>query len=126
MPPQLPSSPLRRLAVDAYMVQHPGVPERRAIQSVGLHLVGLWLCLERRLPPEDLSSTLQRVMQHPPAWRWLAPPEPNGTTTIGDVIAARAAGREAPAVDALVRGVWDAWTAHHDTVAGWAADARVG
>ena len=125
MPPQLPSSPLRRLAIDAYMVQHPGVPERRAIQSVGLHLVGLWLCLERSLPPEDLSTALQRVMQHPPAWRWLDPPEPNGTTTIGDVIAARAAGREAPAVDAFVRGVWDAWATHHDAVTGWGADARV-
>ena len=126
MPPQWPSSPLRRLAIDAYMVQHPGVPERRAIQSVGLHLVGLWLGLERDLPPGDLSSTLQRVMQHPPAWRWLDPPEPNGATTIGDVIAARAAAHEAGAVDAFVRGVWGAWSAHHDVVAGWAADAGVG
>lgn len=108
------------------MVQHPGVPERRAIQSVGLHLVGLWLCLERGLQPEDLSSTLQRVMQHPPAWRWLDPPEPNGATTIGDVIAAGVDGREAVAVDAFVRGVWGAWAPHHDVVAGWAADARIG
>ena len=27
------------------MVQHPGVPERRAIQSVGVHLVGLCIVL---------------------------------------------------------------------------------
>ena len=126
MPPRSPSSPLRRLAIDAYMVQHPGVPERRAIQSVGLHLVGLWLCLERGLQPEDLASTLQRVMQHPPAWRWLDPPEPNGATTIGDVIAAGVDGREVVAVDAFVRGVWGAWAPHHDVVAGWAADARIG
>jgi uncharacterized protein DUF5946 len=27
---------IARLATDTYAVQHPGVPERRAIQSVGL------------------------------------------------------------------------------------------
>jgi Family of unknown function (DUF5946) len=126
MPLRSPPSPLRRLAIDAYMVQHPGVPERRAIQSVGLHLVGLWLCLERGLPPEALSPTLKLVMQHPPMWRWLDPPVPNGATTIGDVIAARADGREAVGVDAFVRGVWGAWAPHHDVVAGWAADAGIG
>ena len=125
-------TPLRRLIPDAFMVQHPGVPERRAIQSVGLHLVALSLVLERGLPPANLSATLQRVLARPPAWRWLEPPVPNGTLTIGDVAAAAdepgpgssAALRDA--IEAYVRGVWASWAACHDVVRGWAADAGFG
>jgi Family of unknown function (DUF5946) len=104
------------------MVQHPGVPERRAIQSVGVHLVALYLVLERGLPAADLSTTLQRVLARPPAWRWLEPPAPNGRLTMGDL--AGAASRPAPAlrdaIDGYVRGVWASWAAHHDVVAAWA------
>ena len=35
--------PVHRLTVDAYAAQHPGVPSRRSIQSVAIHL--------RRPPP---------------------------------------------------------------------------
>ena len=119
-------TPLRRLVTDAYMVQHPGVPERRAIQSVGLHLVALYLVLERGLPPDDLSATLQRALARPPAWRWLEPPVPNGTSTVVDLEAAIAAGRTAEAIEAYVRGVWDSWAPHRATVERWAQAAGVG
>lgn len=117
-----PVTPLRRLVTDAYMVQHPGVPERRAIQSVGVHLVALCLVLEHGLPPERLSATVQRMLARPPAWHWLEPPMPNGPLTIGDLEAAAAAGDPAPAVDAYVRGVWLAWSRHHPIVEGWVRD----
>jgi hypothetical protein len=35
-----------QLTVDAYAAQHPGVAERRAIQSVGLHLMTLCMVIE--------------------------------------------------------------------------------
>ena len=38
---------VHRLTVDAYSVQHPGTPSRRSIQSVAVHLVSLYLVLER-------------------------------------------------------------------------------
>ena len=88
-------TPLRRLVTDAYMVQHPGVPERRAIQSVGLHLVALSLVLEGGLPPDLLSATLQRALERPPAWRWLEPPVPNGSSTVVDLEASIGADRTA-------------------------------
>ena len=113
----LPPAPLRRLITDAYMVQHPGVPERRAIQSVCLHLVALCLVLEHGLPAEQLSATLQRILVGPPAWRWLNPPIPNGTRTIHDVAGATD-------IDAYVRGVWQAWAPHRAQVESWAAVAR--
>ena len=119
-------TPLRRLVTDAYMVQHPGVPERRAIQSVGLHLVGLYLVLERGLPPDALSATLQRILARPPAWRWLEPPVPNGSSTIVDLEASITAGRTTAAIEAYVRGVWGAWAPHQAIVAQWARAAGPG
>ena len=112
----LPIAPLRRLITDAYMVQHPGVSERRAIQSVCLHLVALCLVLERGLPTDQLSATLQRILVRPPAWRWLDPPVPNGTLTIHDVAGA-------VDIDAYVRGVWQAWAPHRSQVEAWVAAA---
>jgi hypothetical protein len=120
-------TPLRRLVSDAFMVQHPGVPERRSIQSVGVHLVGLHLVLELGLRPEDLSATLQRLLTRPPAWRWLEPPEPNGPLTIASLEAATA---EPPlaldrAIDAYVRGVWAAWSAHRGQIVVWAGAGTI-
>jgi len=123
-----PVTPLRRLVTDAYMVQHPGVPERRAIQSVGLHLVGLCLVLEHGLPPDALSGTLQRALVRPPAWRWLGPPVPNGQSTIGALGIAVETGDTgvlALVIDAYVRGVWASWSAWHQVVEGWVRDAGV-
>jgi hypothetical protein len=123
-----PVTPLRRLVTDAFMVQHPGVPERRAVQSVGVHLVSLCLVLEHGVPPDRLSSIVQRMLARPPAWRWLSPPAPNGTLTIGDLeVATAAGGAEAVvAIDAYVRGTWDAWTAHRPTVEEWVRDSGLG
>jgi len=43
--------------VDAYAVQHPGVPERRASQSVRIHLVSLCLRLEPGPPTTSPSGS---------------------------------------------------------------------
>ncbi len=37
----LPPAPMSRLVPDACLVQHPGAPEHRATQSLGLQLLGL-------------------------------------------------------------------------------------
>ena len=39
--------PVHGLTVDAYAAQHPGTPSRQAIQSVAVHLIALYLVLER-------------------------------------------------------------------------------
>jgi hypothetical protein len=115
-----PPTTFGRLVIDACMVQHPGQPERRAIQSVGLHLTGLCLVLEHGLTAGELSTTLRRIMESPPEWRWLEPPEPNGELTIFD-IAAVVGSDDAPDVcERYVRSTWAAWARHHDTVDGWA------
>lgn len=116
----LPPTAFGRLVVDAYMVQHPGVPERRAMQSVGLHLTGLCLVLEHGLSPGALSTTLQRILESPPEWRWLEPPEPNGELTVFDVAGALGTEDAPDVIERYVRSIWAAWAEHHDTVEGWA------
>jgi hypothetical protein len=37
---------LHRITVDAYAAQHPGIPNRRAIQSVNVHLISLFAIFE--------------------------------------------------------------------------------
>lgn len=124
--PRAGAGPLQRLVTDAYMVQHPGVPERRAIQSVGLHLVALCLVLEHGFGVDRLSATLAGLLARPPAWRWLEPPVPNGTSTVGDAWAAAGRGEVAAGIDGYVRGVWAAWSAWHPVVDGWVREAGLG
>jgi len=50
---------VHRLTADTYAVQHPGLPCRQAIQSVGAHLIRIHLILERVLRknrPQPLTS----------------------------------------------------------------------
>jgi hypothetical protein len=116
----LPPTAYGRLVVDAYMVQHPGVPERRAIQSVGAHLVGLCLVLEHGLSAAELSVMLQRIVESPPEWRWLEPPEPNGELTVFDLAAAVGTDDAPDVCERYVRSVWAAWAPHRETVEAWA------
>ena len=109
----------RRLLEHTYAVQHPGVPERRALQSVALHLMGLCLLIERDAAGLARASgapavpgTHRRVDLH-----WLTPPEPNGAVTAVDALAAGAS--RADGVEMWARDVWAAWAPHHATVRGW-------
>jgi Family of unknown function (DUF5946) len=111
---------LRRLVDDAYAAQHPGVPERRSVQSVAVHLMGLCVLLERAGEPRRLVPVLGRM----PARKtldlhWLTPPEPNGIRTVADALEAGPDGDHAAGVEAWARDVWAAWAAHHETVRGW-------
>ena len=116
----LPTTTFGRLVIDAYMVQHPGVPERRTIQSVGAHLVALCLVLEHGLPAIELSATLQRIVESPAEWRWLEPPEPHGELTMFDVAAALDTDDAPDVCERFARSIWAAWAQHHDTVESWA------
>jgi hypothetical protein len=116
---QEPTPRLRRLIADTYAVQHPGEPQRRAIQSVAVHLMGLCVLLERdseaRRPVPVPGGVARRLVL-----RWLAPPVPNGSLTIADALGdAQDQSTRAAYVEAWARDVWDAWAVHHDTVRGW-------
>lgn len=116
---------VHRLTVDTYAVQHPGVPERRSMQSVAIHLIALHLILERGEAPERVTALLGRLLPKLPELRWLPPPMPNGTLTVVDVLTADQDGH-ADAVITWARDVWQAWTPHHPAVRSWLDDAAAG
>src|SRR6516225_12143489 len=55
---------VHRLTVDAYSVQHPGTPSRRAIQSVAVHLVSLYLVLDRGFSSAKATAGIRRAVEH--------------------------------------------------------------
>jgi hypothetical protein len=110
---------VHQLTVDAYAVQHPGKPEPRAIQSVGLHLMSLYQTQVNDRKPHQANLFLQQAAQHKPELVWLEPPASMGHITVVDVHAANSADAHRSVVQAWAKAAWDAWSAHHETVAAW-------
>src|SRR3954447_19096085 len=108
---------VRRLALDAYALQHPGRPEMRSVQSVAVHAMGLCVLLERGAEERRIKPVLgRRPTRKAPALHWLEPPRPNGTLTVQGIRAADEPKTYAAAVEAWAADVWAAWEPHHDTV----------
>jgi hypothetical protein len=101
-----------QLTVDAYAVQHAG--GAHPDKSVGVHLAGLCLALERAIPLVEVPVWLQRIAAATPRWPHLEPPAPrSGRLTIGQVAAARSPERHVAAVRAWAAQVWGDWRRHH-------------
>ena len=99
-----------RLTVDAYAAQHPGRVDRRASQSVTIHLIALHLTLERGSDPSYvrrvLSATVERNQHQFP---WMEPPASLGAVTVVDVLAAVSPEEHVATVRRWARAVYDAW-----------------
>jgi hypothetical protein len=112
-------SPVHQLMVDAYAVQHPGKPERRAIQSVAVHLVGLCAQLERGISSEAARRLLVDALRHRGDFVWLEPPIPPAALTILHL-------REASDLEGFLSrahdwaaSVWQSRSPHHPAVRRW-------
>jgi len=112
-----------RLTVDAYAVQHPGRRGPRTVQSVGAHLTGLYLVLERNFDGPAATALKNDVLATEPDFPWLNPPGPGSALTVRDVVATQADIRHCDAVETWARSVWSAWELHHETVADWVGEA---
>jgi hypothetical protein len=110
------------LTVDAYAAQHPGVVERRAIQSVAVHLMALCLHVEEGVDPSK-SPGLRKRMADGHEFRWLDPPRLDGVMTVADVLRARAGVEHCEYAEAWARSVWQAWSCYHHVVREWVARA---
>jgi hypothetical protein len=113
-------TPAHQLTVDAYAVQHPGLPERRTAQSVAIHLVGLCLSLERGRGPAELPRLRQRLAPPKRIFPWLTPPGSPGVVTVADVHATETPEAHRASVDRWARLAWEAWLPHHSRVRAWA------
>lgn len=109
---------LGRQANDGYAAQHPGVDERRARQSVAVHLIALCHWLERGIVDPQLTELTRGLLEGRPDWPWLTPPERYALTIHDLPIPA-----EPAETRRWVEAVWDAWSPHHDTVRAWARAA---
>lgn len=109
---------VHRMTVDAYCAQHPGAPERRTIQSINVHLSGLYLTVEKRLSGDFARKVIGALIaQDQEGFRWLAPPVDPGEVRVTDIISAEDAHAHCKAVEAWAASVWSAWSAHHAHVA---------
>lgn len=111
---------IHRLTVDAYAVQHPGVPSRKSIQSVGVHLVRLCLFLEHGLSPQRANDAMLAAAKHKAHYQWLEPPAFLGPLTVADVEQAAEFEMHQSAVRAWASQMWSVWSPHHATVRAWA------
>ena len=113
--------------VDAYAVQHPGVPERRSSQSVWIHLVSLCLRLEHGLADDVTIRLIQRLASEKRDYPWLEPPASLGAVTIVDVHAAGTAEEHVAAVRRWCESAWEAWAGYRarsrNSAGSWPSDA---
>lgn len=114
-----------QLVVDTYAVQHPGGDDPRAIRSVGIHLMTLFLFLERGTSP-SLGTSLHRRMVARPAFVQLQPPLSRGQITVVQVPLDGAPTVARRAAYDWAEDVWAAWAAHHSTVQDWVDRSGLG
>lgn len=116
---KVPDMTMRGLLADTYMVQHPGVESRQAIQSVARHLLGLYCALELKMPFERAVNVMKKAPVS--EFSWLDPPASVGELTVVDLAEA---GEFQPAlVRRWAERTWQAWKIHHLTVRRWAEKA---
>lgn len=112
---------VHRLTVDTWAVQHPGSPhDRRAVQSVGLHLARLRLQLESPRPPAETNAVMLDFSRHKAT---LPPLEPPARFRITAAEVAPFAGTflHAEKVRAWARATWEDWSAQHAFIRAWIA-----
>ena len=107
---------VHRLTVDAYAVQHPGLPERRSIQSVWVHLAGLYLTIECGLSHDFARRVIGALTRENDRLFWLTPPDNLGEVTIAEVAHAPGISGHKKAVLHWARSAWAAWKIHHSVV----------
>jgi hypothetical protein len=104
---------IHRLTVDTYSVQHPGQPCKQAIQSVNLHLIGLYLIIENNYIGKIVTKKIGEILSKKPMFEWLEPPIPNGTITVIDVITTKTFEEHEIRVMEWSKNVWNCWKIKH-------------
>ncbi len=110
---------VHRLTVDTYAVQHAGGPHPD--KSVDVHLMGLYLALERGIAPLQVAPYFQRLISAVSTWPHFPPPEDQGPLTIFDVAAADSPRDHVSCLRDWADQVWRAWSPHHEAAARLAA-----
>ena len=102
---------VHQLTVDSYAVQHAG--GQHPDKSVCIHLVGLYLVLERGVAPVKVPPLLQRLASRA-NWSHLDSPDERASLTVHDLALADSHEMHALRVRAWAADVWRTWSVHHD------------
>jgi hypothetical protein len=112
-------SAVHRLVVDAYAVQHPGKPVRQAIQSVAVHLIGLYLSLEKGMETKQVMQAIGHATKFSEKFVWLDPPKSLGSMTVADVAGIKTLEEYDHLGRGWARSAWEAWAVSHDQIRKW-------
>lgn len=111
---------VHRLTVDTYAVQHPGTPSPQSIQSVAVHLISMYVVLERSMDQKRATALIQ-VGADKGSFVWLTPPALPYRINVLHPLNAENAFEHAAAVPEWAQCTWRSWAAHHTQVRAWAA-----
>ena len=111
---------VHRTTVDAYAAQHPGVPERRTVQSVSVHLAGLLLVLDEGVPRSTSPLGRAGCTHSLPNGAGSSRRARRGSSRFA-MSSARSAAEHEREVLRWAGAVWAAWEPHHATLRSWLA-----
>ena len=106
---------VHQLTVDAYAVQHAGGPHPD--KSVAVHLVGLYLVLERDFKSFDVPPRLQALASVVTKWPHFEVPKCRALLTAHDLAKAGSPREHATRVREWAEQIWSMWSAHHPAIA---------
>lgn len=115
-----------RVTVDAYMVQHPGLPTPQTVQSVNVHLIALCAVFDHEIPAAKATQIMQKTStRRKHGFHWLTPPASPAAVTVSDVVHVKNEEYQSMVMK-WGRAVWDAWREHHGVIEGYLKEALNG
>lgn len=112
---------VHRLTVDTWAVQHPGDPtDRRAVQSVGLHLARLFVQLESPRAPAQTNAVMLDFASHKSTLPVLPAPS-RFSVTVDQIAPFAGSDQHAQYVREWAAATWQDWSDQHDFIKGWIA-----
>lgn len=106
---------VHQLTVDTYAVQHAG--GEHPDKSVTIHLVGLYLVLERGLRPTEVPPHFRHLAETMREWPHFEPPRVAWPMTVFDVAMAGSPAEHAELVRQWSAGVWREWAFAREAIA---------
>lgn len=109
---------IHRLTVDCYAAQHPTqAPDPKSAQSVQVHLLGIYLALEKKTEPSKITKIIGEVVaKNKDQFMWLQPPMQLGKVTISEVWQAKTLAQHEEIVYEWADSIWQTWREYHSNI----------
>jgi hypothetical protein len=107
-----------RISVDTYAVSHPGnMGDRRAVQSVNIHLIRMYYQFEKHLQGKRLLQMIKNAAENKElhkSFDWLEPPSFTKSPNITNVLLAKKFSQHKEIVHAWGLSIWTLWKNIHE------------